>query len=86
MARIFSINFDYDGEQYTAMVTVRITPFFTEYSLMMDTIISEQLPGHIIISTPSNALIFANATFDETTPLMLTILNAVRSHIQTLII
>ena len=84
MARIFSINFDYEGEQHSAMVTVRITPFFTEYSLMMENGIRDQLPGSIIISTSSNTLIFANATFDETTPLMQVILNAVSHHIQTL--
>ena len=82
MARIFSINFTHDGYEHTAMVTVRTTPFFTEYSLMMEEVLSEQLPGTKIISTPSNALVFANATFDETTPLMTELIHAVRLHIQ----
>lgn len=86
MARIFSINFDYEGEQCSAMVTVRTTPFFTEYTLLMDVLIAEQLPGTKIISTTSNSLFFANATFDDTTPLMSIILNAVRSHVKTLMI
>ena len=84
MARIFSINFIHDGEEHTAMVTVRTTPFFTEYSLMIDEILSKQLPGTKIISTTSDALVFANATFDETTPLMTELINAVRLHIQML--
>ncbi len=86
MARIFSIFFDYEGEEHTAMVTVRNTPFFTEFSLMTDTEITENLPGTKIISNHSHELVFANASFDEITPLMLTILNAVRSHLQTLTI
>lgn len=86
MARIFSINFDFEGEQCSAMVTVRNTPFFTEYSLLLDAELTDQLPGTKIISTPSNAFVFANATFDETTPLMLTILNAVRVHVESITI
>lgn len=82
MARIFSINFTYQGEDYTAMVTVRNTAFYTEYNLRLDEELAHCLPGNKIISTHTNELIFVNATFDECTPLMEELLNAIRQHLQ----
>ena len=87
MARIFSINFTYENIPLTAMVAVRQTPFFLEYTLsMLPDEVMEQLPGNKIISTGPNQLIFANATMDETTDLMKDILNAVTYHLQTTIV
>ena len=87
MARIFSINFIYENIPLTAMIAVRQTPFFMEYTLsMLPPEIMEQLPGNKIISTGPGQLIFANATLDESTYLMKEILQAVSYHLQTIIV
>ena len=84
MARIFSIHFSHEGYPLTAMVSVRNTPFFTEYTIgMLPDEIAEELPGNKIISTGQNQLIFANATLDHSTELMQNILKAVADHLQT---
>ena len=84
MARIFSINFMHESQLYTAMISVRQTPFFMEYTLgMLPEEIMQQLPGNKIISTGPNQLIFANATLDESSELMNEILRAVVDHLQT---
>jgi hypothetical protein len=84
MARIFSIHFSHEGYPHTAMVSVRNTPFFTEYTIgMLPDEIAEELPGNKIISTGQNQLIFANATLDHSTELMQNILKAVADHLQT---
>jgi hypothetical protein len=84
MARIFSINFFHDGYPLTAMVSVRVTPFYTEYSIgMLPDEIAQELPGNKIIATGQNQLIFANATLDHSTELMQNILIAVADHLQT---
>lgn len=84
MARIFSIQFDYEGIARAAMVTVRSTPFFTEYSInMLDDELMQQLPGNKIVSTAPNHLAFINTSAREATPLMECILNAVANHLQT---
>lgn len=84
MARIFSIQFDYEGSVHTAMVSVRTTPFFTEYSInMLDEELMQQLPGNKIVSTESNHLAFLNTSPREVSPLMESILNAVSHHLQT---
>jgi len=87
MARIFSIHFSHEGYPHTAMVSVRNTPFFTEYTIgMLPDEIAEELPGNKIISTGQNQLIFANATLDHSTELMQNILKAVADHLQTTIV
>lgn len=84
MARIFTINFTYENAPLTAMIAVRQTPFFMEYTIsMLPSEIMQQLPGNKIISTGPNQLIFANATLDESTELMNEILRAVVGHLQT---
>lgn len=84
MARIFSIQFDYEGMVHSAMVTVRTTPFFTEYSInMLDEELMQQLPGNKIVSTEPNHLAFMNTSVQEVTPLMDCILTAVSHHLQT---
>lgn len=84
MARIFTINFTYENMPHTAMIAVRQTPFFSEYSIsMLPEEIMQQLPGNKIISTGSNQLLFANATLDETSELMNEVLRAVAEHLQT---
>ena len=87
MARIFSINFTYENIPLSAMIAVRQTPFFMEYTLsMLPDEIMELLPGNKIISTGPNQLIFANATLDESSDLMKEILQAVAFHLQTTIV
>ena len=84
MARIFSINFTYENMPLTAMISVRQTPFFMEYTIsMLPSDVMLQLPGNKLISTGPNQLIFANATLDESTPLMNEIVRAVADHLQT---
>jgi hypothetical protein len=84
MARIFSIQFDYEGMVHSAMVTVRTTPFFTEYSInMLDDELMQQLPGNKIVSTNSATLAFMNTSPKEVSPLMACILNAVSHHLHT---
>ena len=83
MARLFSIYFEYLGLPYSAMVSVRSTPFFNEYVLNhFDDSLIRMLPGNKIISTPSGNFIFQNADGMEYTPLMQTILRAVSTHLQ----
>jgi len=66
------------------MVTVRTTPFFTEYSInMLDEAVMQQLPGDKIISTEPNHLAFMNTPAKEVSPLMDCILTAVSHHLQT---
>jgi hypothetical protein len=84
MARIFSIQFDYDGVPQTAMVSVRDTPFFTEYTIsMLNEEVLQQLPGNKIISTAPQYFTFLNTPVLEQTPLMEAIINAVSQHLQT---
>jgi hypothetical protein len=84
MARIFSIQFDHEGIMHTAMVSVRTTPFFTEYSInMLDDALMQQLPGNKIVSTNPNQFTFLNTPVNDQTPLMESIIHAVSSHLQT---
>ena len=84
MARIFSIQFNYEGIDHSAMVTVRDTPFFTEYSInMLDDELLQQLPGNKIISNSPSHLAFMNTQAKEVSPLMECILLAVANHLQT---
>ena len=65
-----------------AIVTVRTTPFFTEYTLNFDEELLQVLPGNKIISTSANHFIFQHSTNNESSPLMKEILAAVSQHIQ----
>lgn len=66
------------------MVSVRTTPFFTEYSInMLDEELMKQLPGNKIISTEPTHLAFLNTSPREVSPLMENIINAVSHHLQT---
>ena len=66
------------------MVSVRTTPFFTEYSIsMMDEELLQQLPGNKIVATAPNQLSFLNSRAEDQSPLMSAILTAVAHHLQT---
>jgi hypothetical protein len=83
MARIFSIQFDFEGIVHSAMISVHTTPFFTEYSInMLDEELMQQLPGNKIVSTDPNHLAFMNTPAIEASPLMKCILHAVANHLQ----
>lgn len=64
------------------MVSVRKTPFFTEYTLRFDEEMLQLLPGNKIISTSSDHFIFQHASPEETSPLMEEIIRAVSQHSQ----
>lgn len=59
------------------MVSVRNTPFFTEYTLNFDEELMQQLPGNKIISASSGHFVFQHASSLESTPLMKEIIKAV---------
>jgi hypothetical protein len=84
MARIFSINFTYQGITYTTMVSVRTTPFYREYTLgNLESYILEQLPGNKIISLSVKQFLFPDAGPTHSKELMNAIINAVTTHLQT---
>lgn len=83
MARIFSIYFDYNNKLHNAIVSVRTTPFFTEYTLNFDEELMQLLPGNKIISTTAGHFTFQHATDQDHNPLMQEIIRAVSQYGQT---
>jgi hypothetical protein len=80
MARIFTIQFTYEGSDYTALVSERSTPLMTEYSLsMLDEVIEEALPSYKILSTPAGTIAFLGAGRPD--GLMQGILLAISQHV-----
>lgn len=85
MARIFSISFPYGGMEHNAMVTVRTTPFFTEYTInVFDDDLSELLPNNKVISTSPNSFTFSDSTSENVPQLMNSILKAISGHVHSL--
>ena len=85
MARIFSISFPYGGMEHNAMVTVRTTPFFTEYTInVFDEDLSELLPNNKVISTSPNGFTFSDSTSENGPQLMSSIIKAIAGHVHTL--
>ena len=85
MARIFNIYFSFDDSMYHAIVSVRTTPFFTEYTLNnFNESLEQLLPGNKIISRAPDHFIFQNATGENSEALMNSIIMAVSEHIQTI--
>ena len=84
MARIFNIYFTYDGRTYSAVVSVRTTPFFTEYNLNnFSEELTELLPGNKIISRGAGHYVFQNAGNEHSPLLMEAIIRAVSEHLHT---
>ncbi len=85
MARIFNIYFTYKDVTFHAVVSVRNTPFFTEYTLNN---IQEDLlcllPGNKIVSRLPGELFFQHTSVLHASPLMKNIINAVKEHEHTL--
>ena len=83
MARIFNIYFVYDNELHNAIVSVRSTPFFTEYILgNLDAEVRSLLPGNCIVSTLPGSLVFKDANDKHPSQLMEAILQSLARHLQ----
>jgi hypothetical protein len=84
MARLFSINFYYEGTSHNALVTVKTTPFFTEYELsMLDENVLNQLPDNRILSSSPSHFVFASHNPHASKDLMNEIIQSISDHVQT---
>ena len=82
MARIFNIYFTYDDRMHNAIVSVRNTPFFTEFTLNnFSEDLVELLPGNKILSQAPDHFIFQNASSENSSKLMNEIIRAVSEHL-----
>jgi hypothetical protein len=83
MVRIFNIYFVFEGMNYNAIVSVRSTPFFTEYTLNnFNEELLELLPGDKIVSRAPDHYIFQDASSENSADLMDAIIKAVSEHMQ----
>ena len=82
MARIFNIYFTHDDILHNAIVSVRITPFFTEYVLgNLDEDLRPLLPDNKIFSQSPGPLFFQNITQEHSVPLMNVIIKTINRHL-----
>ena len=85
MARIFSISFLHKGFSHNAMVAVRTTPFFTEYTIsVFDELLAVLLPNNKVISTSQNNFTFPDATDQNDPQLMNDIIKAIAEHVHSM--
>ncbi len=83
MARLFTINFHYQGQDYSAKITVRQTPFFTEYNICpFDEALFRSLHSHTIVSDTNEQFRFLDCL--EETELMTLIRISVTEHLKQL--
>lgn len=69
---------------HSAMVSVRTTPFFTEYNLIrLDEDLIELLPSTKIISSTPNQFFFEHIPICKSTPLMDILIREVSLHMRT---
>lgn len=81
MARVFTINFTHKGEDRSAMINVRSTPFYTEYCIsLFDEDIAHDLHSAVIISGANEKFRYLDSLRE--TELMKKILLAVTEHLQ----
>lgn len=81
MARIFNIYFSFEGLMYNAVVSVRSTAFFTEYTLNnFNEDLLQLLPGNKILSHNPGHFVFQNVSPENSTDLMNAIIKAVSEH------
>ena len=81
MARIFNIYFTYEDDMHHAVVSVRKTPFLTEYSLInFNEELLQLLPGNKIVSRSPDEFIFQNVSGENNSALMDAITRAVAEH------
>ncbi|MGZ8545433.1 MAG: hypothetical protein ACXWV0_09065 [Flavisolibacter sp.] len=81
MARIFTIYFEYEDRAFNAMVSVRTTPFFTEYTLNAGDELMQLLPGNKIASKGPGHYVFLNTETIGKTKLMEIIIQAMSRHL-----
>jgi hypothetical protein len=82
MARIFNIYFSYNGIMHNAIISVRTTPFFTEYKLNnFNEELLKLLPGNTILFREPDNFIFQNASAENSPALMKAIIQAVSEHL-----
>lgn len=83
MARIFNIYFIYNDTMHSAIVSMRNTPCYAEYTLNdFDEDLLRELPSNRIISPCPKHFLFANATPENSIVLMNEIIKAVKEHLQ----
>ena len=82
MARIFTVSFMHRGMTHNAMVAVRTTPFFTEYTIsIFDDLLSSLLPNNKVVSTSENSFTFSDSTDTNDAQLMKDVLKAIAEHV-----
>ncbi|HEX8316389.1 MAG TPA: hypothetical protein VF609_15405 [Flavisolibacter sp.] len=82
MARIFNIYFTYEDVLHNAVVSVRTTPFFTEFILgNLDTDLILLLPGNKIISQSPGHLFFQHTSPHHSDLLMNEIIKSIKQHL-----
>jgi hypothetical protein len=85
MARIFSIQFNFNEALHNALISVHETPYHTEYKIsMMDDDIMSLLPGNKVISTSLSQFSFPNTPSHTYSELMKIIIREITAHIHTL--
>ena len=85
MARIFSVGFMHKGVAHNAMISVRTSPFFTEYSIhIFDELLTALLPNNKVISTSENSFAFSDSTLENDPQLMDDILKAIAEHVHSI--
>jgi len=85
MARIFSIEFTFNGALQHAMVAVRQTAFYTEYKVLLQSLeLTQLLLSDKIISPQPGVFLFANVAEAEYNEPMKQILTAVAGHVHSL--
>lgn len=81
MARIFSIEFSLDGSTHHAMISVRTTPFYTEYTVsMLDADLSAHLLSDRIVSSAPGQFVFQNVPLNNYTRLMHELIKVVADY------
>ena len=84
MARIFNIYFNYDDILHSAIVSVRSTPFFTEYTLgNLDEGLQSLLPDTRLFSQTPDHLFFQNMTTEHSVLLMNEIIKTIVRHLHS---
>lgn len=81
MARIFSISFFLEGATHHAMISVRTTPFHTEYAIsMLDPKLATQLLSDRIVSSAPGQFVFQNVPLHNYTRLMHELIKSVSDY------
>lgn len=81
MARIFSISFFLEGSMHHAMISVRTTPFHTEYTIsMLDAELTSQLLSDRIVSSAPGQFVFQNIPHGSYTRLMHELIRVVADY------